>query len=365
MDLLAETARSAWGTAAFAFAVTAVVAQVLLRSRLRTRLAAASLGLAILFLAAGVWAASPKVESAKIGRAAEIALVAAQAEIAAGRNIDAAVSLDTADGLFRQARAIDGVARVEIARGDLERLQGRLGEARARYMAAAVRLNAIAHRDIALALLRLGQVEVSLENREAAHKAFGQALPLFRRFGVPKGEAETALAEGTLARQSGEFGAATELLKTAAQRFVQLGDPLGQGRAILELARVSHVLLRPEVAIEAANTAGALFLEAGAPFGLVLMHLVLGEVLIDEEEGEYAHAEYVRAAALLAGIVRPAAAAGQFLRLSATDALQARGDAAVAANHAAYPDHHVEARTLLRATEASVRFGLSYALRAQ
>ena len=90
-----------------------------------------------------------------------------------------------------------------------------------------------------------------------------------------------------------------------------------------------------------------MFRAANAPFGLVLAPFVGAEIAIEDEEGEVAHSHLDRAEAELQGMDDALAAAGRYLWLSPTSALQTRPEAANAASAAVYPDHHAEARMLL------------------
>lgn len=350
MDLVTTAALSGWGGAAALIMVAAVAGGLLLRGR-----ASVATFLACAVVAAGLSAvattrAVPRVAATELRAAAEQDLGLAARELKAGYNGEATAALDRAEARFRDLGRLagdaprqwrEGLARIELARGDVERVQGRLPEAKARYAAAAVRLNTLGHPDVAWALLRLGHVDLALDDAEAARRSYGQAVPLFVRFGMARGEAEARLAVGALARQSGAFGEAVANLDAALQLF---DDPLGQGRAMVELAWVSQALRHTALALAQANSAEDLFRAANAPFGLVLAPFVGAEIAIEDEEREVAHSHLDRAQAALLSMDDALAGAARYLGLSATSQLRTRGsgDATVI-----YPDHHLEARMLL------------------
>lgn len=350
MDLVTTAALSGWGIAAALTMVAAVAGGLLLRGRRSVATFLVGAAVAAGLSAVATTRAVPRVAAIELRFAAETGLGLAARELNAGYNVEAAAALDRAEVQFRDLGRLagdaprqsrEGLARIELARGDVERVQGRLPEAKARYATAAMRLNTLGHPDTAWALLRLGHVELALNDAEAARRSYGQAIPLFIRFGMARGEAEARLAAGALARQSGAFGEAVTNLEAAMHLF---DDPLGQGRAMVELAWVSQALRHTAVALAQASNAEDLFRAANAPFGLVLAPFVGAEIAIEDEEGEVAHAHLDRAQAALESMDDALAGAARYLGLSATSQLRTRasGSATVA-----YPDHHAEARMLL------------------
>jgi tetratricopeptide (TPR) repeat protein len=351
MDVLTTAAFSGWGIAAAVIAVPGLGAWLVLRgcTRIVATLATAAAAAACAMVAAVT--AVPRVDARNLQLAAEASLGHGARELVGGYNGEAWAALDVAEGQFRalgqhgaraQRQSREGLARIELARGDVERLQGRFGEAKARYVAAATRLNALSHADIAWALLRSGHMDLALDNGDVARSAYAQAIPLFVRFGLRRGEAEARLAAGALARQSGAFGEAVTHLETALRLFE--GDPLGQGRALVELAWVNQALRHSAEALSQAGAAEALFVAAGAPFGLLLSPFVGAEIAIEDEDGEVAHAHLDRSQSVLDGMIDPLADAARFLGLSATSTLRSRGATGAAV---AFPNHHAEARMLL------------------
>ncbi len=351
MDLLTTAIFSDWGVTAGLAVVAAAAAWLLLRGRARLLLTINAAAIAVILAGLAVVAAIPRVEVLRLQFDAETSLGLAGRELATGFNGEAWAALDRAEGQFRELgqhggtaprQSREGLARIEIARGDVERLQGRLTEAKARYAAAALRLNGLSHPDTAWALLRVGHMDLALGDVTAARRSYAQAIPLFARFHNKRGEAEARLTDGALARQGGAFGEAVAHLEAALRLFDD--DPLGRGRALVELAWVSQALRHTAIALVQASAAEDLFREANAPFGLVLAPFVGAEIAIEDEEGEVAHSHLDRAEAELQAMDDALAAAGRYLWLSPTSELQRRSDAA---SNAAYPDHHAEARTLL------------------
>lgn len=354
MELAQGALLSAWGYASLAFLLASALAAIVLRGRLRTAGGGAALaaGLVCAFLA--VEFAAPKAAAAHMRREADATLTAAREALAWGFNGEARTELDQAEAMFRRIGARDGLAHAQLARGDLERLQGRLMEARTRYAAAAQQLGALDPAQAA-AYLRLGQTEMALGDVASARRALAQANALYGRREDSLGQAHAKLADGILARQGAALSEASSLLHEAAELFLGRSDLLGQARATLELAQLSQMLVQAIEADERADLASSLFRRANVLFGVALAHLVKADNLVDKEHAEAAENELNAAAAILASLPEPIAAAAHFLGLPAVETLRVRGGTEeLDANIAAFPDYQIEARTLLNDIAARI-----------
>ena len=348
MELARVTVMSPWGFASLAFLLAFALAALLLRGRLRATTSVAALAAALLCTFVALDVAGPKATAAQMRRDADANVTAAREALAWGFNVEVRTELDQAEAAVRRSGARDGLGRVQLTRGDLERLQGRLAEARTRYAAAAQQLTTLNHGEAATAFLRLGQMETALGDVPAARKALTQAIALYRRNEDSSGEAQAKLADGILARQGASLAEASALLREAAALFAGQNDLLGEARAMLELAQLSQMLVQATEADQRADLASGLFERANVTFGVALAHLVKADNLVDKEHAEAAENELNEAAAIIQSLPEPIAAAAHFLGLPAVEALRVRGDTdELDANIAAFPDYQIEARTLL------------------
>lgn len=348
MELARVAILSPWGIAALASLFAFGTAAAWLRGSTRRIGGVGAAVATALCVSFALHSALPKAAAAQVRREADAAVVRARDAVDWGFNIEARVDLDHAEAAFRRLGARDGVGRVQLTRGDLERLQGRLAEARGRYAAAAQQLGALDHGETPTALLRLGQTEGALGEVAAARRALAQSIALYRRQADTSGEAHAKLADGILARQGASLTEASALLREAGALFAAGNDVLGQARAMLELAQLSQMLVQAAEADARADVASDLFERANVLFGVALVHLVKADNLVDKEHAEAAENELNAAAAILDSLPEPVAAAAHFLRLPAVETLRVRGDAEEdGANLAAFPDYQIEARALL------------------
>ncbi len=335
MDIVRETLGSGWGAAVGIVLLLTVAAALVLRRRARW--------IAVSMLAVGAGAvlsiavseARPRVAANQVRIAAEAFLIHGRAAISIGEDAQASEALDQAETRFRAVSAREGIARVDVARGDLARLEGRLEEARIRYASAAARLSQTSQPDASWARLRAGLMEQALEDNDAAHRSFEQAASSFATAGIAAGEAEARLALGGLARRAGAYAEAVRNLRDAARLFAS--DRRGRGRAILELAWVSQSLRHNEEALSLVAEAETLFADGDARFGLVLTPFVEAEMAIEDEFGVVAFGAIDRAEEVLDGFADPVVAAAAFLGLPPV-AVRSRD---------AFPEYQAEARTLV------------------
>lgn len=373
MDILRTAALSPWGAAALICAVAAVAAPWL-RRRWRTVTAAAAAAAAVAFAWAALDSAIPEARQAAVRAGADAQLAAARDAMRGGYNLDAAAALDEAEAGYRASDSARGTALVAVARGDLERIQGRLEAARIQYAVAAVRMRDVAPGAAARALIGLAQVTAAHGDVEVGAAFANEAVSLLRSADRENLLPEALLAGGMLARRTGALGRASDRLNEAEALFAEAGRPVGQARALLELARIERDLVRAGAANGLARRAAELFEAAEVPFGIILTDIVVGWGASDNEQPEPAVAAFRSARARLDGFADPLAEAARFLGLSQSGTLQvrpadgrtsARNSVAAADNLAAFPDHHIEARMLIEWARTEFELGVIRAGRDQ
>ena len=302
------------------------------------------------------------------------ALEGARIDIQFADNRSAREALDAAVAAFSSVRSEIGLALAKAVSGDLNRLLGRMEDASAEYRSAADALQALADPEAASVLLKLGQVEAHLGNPGAARAPLEAAVRLFRESGSSVGEAWAVLALGVLEVEAGGGEDAEGLLTAAAGRFREVENPLGEGRAHLALASLAELRELPDLARTSYAIAAARFVEAGGPFGQLLAELGLGDIARGAGDSDTAMSAYRKGAALFLAMDAPVAETNRHLGLPAVNHLKrlnedlpmgeglARADVEEvnAETLAAFPDHNIEARTLLAATEVRLAAAQAY-----
>ena len=321
------------------------------------------------------------------------ALDGARIDIYFGQNRAARMAIDQALAAYVRTENETGAALARTVEGDLERLQGRMDEARQSYAAAAEVLGKATHPEAATALLRLGQVEAHLGAAESARGDLEEAAGLYRASGSAQGEAAAVLALGRVIAEKGDQAART-LFATAAERFHDADDQNGEARAYLEIATLALARGETDLARASYEDSAARFDEIGAALGQVLASLGLGDVARAAGDVDGAAAAYDSAMALFASLDAPIAEANRILGLAPINELHVRlQEAAPPAagvggvevrdpggseynkartqalleqanleNSAAFPDHSAEARALLVHTEARLAAAEAYVL---
>jgi tetratricopeptide (TPR) repeat protein len=303
-------------------------------------------------------------------------LSVASAEILQGYNIDAEVQLAAAVTLARG----DGtsMARVAVVRGDLERLQGRLIEARDHYEHAALILGATDSVEEATALLKAGRMHLGMGETAAAWPVLEAAAAVGERRGAAAVRAAARLELGLLALRNGDLGAARELLTASAAELRAARDAVSAGRAHLALGETA-LRQNDAAAADAAFTLAAV-LFAKIPYGLVLAELGKGDAARAAGNAAAARAAYGRAVDLRQAIPAAITEAARLLGLPPVESLYyvAPGeepesgnppDPAIvklaeeirARNRASFPGMQIEARRLLEATDARLDAAASFA----
>ena len=305
-------------------------------------------------------------------------LAFAAGDIRFGYNVSAAEDLADAQSLL--AGDPVGLARVSAVRGDLERLQGRLAEARQAYDTALPILTTAKHPDEPLVRLHLGQVQALLGDATAAQKSVEVALSRFRELGAVAGESAAQLQLGLLALAAGAIDRAGPALAVAAERAHAAGDSLGEARALLASAEVAAKQSNTAATATALASSAERFAAAKTPFGSVLVNLARGDAARATNDAAGAVAAYRQASAALTQIEEPLAEASRVLGQPAVGRLwllieaEERVDGAVpdpevvraakaadAANVAAYAGFNPDGRALLAATQARLTAALATA----
>jgi tetratricopeptide (TPR) repeat protein len=349
----------------------------MLRGELALRLARID-GARASFLAAAVLYRGAKSVAGK----AEAWLQLAGVDIRRGRNLSAAAQLGSAATLFRSAGDERGLQRVEIARGDLERLQGRLDLARAAYSAAAdwPIETQVTHAD---ARLKLGQVAAFLGDTAAARQTLLLALEWYRASGSPGGEGAALQELAALHARDGNYAAAQKLLVAAVGAFARAGEPAAVRAATLALAASTTALGRGAEALGLLPDAAARPDASPPRLDAVLAYFARGDALRRLRDRADAVAAYARAAAVMAQVPSALVEAGRLLGLPPVDSVgidrpvYANGDdidradaeevaeldRVDAENLERFPRHNPEARELLARTQARLAEAEAYARR--
>jgi tetratricopeptide (TPR) repeat protein len=311
-------------------------------------------------------------DSAGPDHQAKATLELARSDLHLGFNLNSAGLIVEALALYSEADDQTGIASVLALQGDLERMQGRMKNARDNYSAAAAALRSLNHREMAAVLQKLAQIEWVLGDLEAARGALEDAIRLNRTFSNVRGEAAATLELGRLRAQESNPEAAS-LIATAIGLFRSADDSIGAGRGHLYLAEL-NAELDPESARVAYATADTRFEQAEIPFGQFLAALGMAELEQQSENVAEAGNQFVRATELLAAMEEPLAEANRFMGLPPVSTLIAARQVAdieyndgiavavplviaqAVANQRAnldrFPDHNLEGRALLAMAKA-------------
>jgi tetratricopeptide (TPR) repeat protein len=303
---------------------------------------------------------------------AKATLELARSDLHLGFNLNSAGLMAKAMAFYSEVDDQAGIASVVALEGDLERMQGRMKNARDHYSAAVAALISLNHTDLPAVLYKFAQIEMVLGDPEAARGALEDAIRLYRTFSDVSGEAAATLDLGRLGTQERNLEA-TSLIATAIGLFQSADDPIGAGRGHLYLAEL-NVELDPEYARAAYAAADTRFEQAEIPFGQFLAALGIAELEQKSENVEAAGNQFVRAAELLAAMDEPLSEANRFMGLPPVSTLIAarrvadieyndgiavavpleiaEAEANQRANLDRFPDHNLEGRALLAVAEA-------------
>ena len=292
---------------------------------------------------------------------AEAGLQMALINIRRGFNREALSVVQDSKALFDEVGNAVGGGRIRIAVGDLERLQGRLEQARVQYADAASILTPTSHRAEAEALRKLGEVEAALERTDAANRAFERAIAVAARAGYPEEEALAHLGAAAQARQAGQAGTAQTQATAANALFDKAKNAVGRARSAVLNATEHNGFTDAAARAKAANL----------PFGTAMADLDLGDALRANGNNTDAQAAYRAADTAWGTMANKTTEANILLGLPPVDELQivpepvptefydvdARPEVLeadlmlVKANLAEFPNHNIEARKLVEKTE--------------
>lgn len=299
---------------------------------------------------------------------ADAALNVALTDIQQGYNIAAADNLRASTELW--AGDALGGARVLAARGDLERLQGRVAEARSAYAGAVPALAAAGHSAAAEYATKLAVVQRALRDADSAVSTLQGAVELAARTN-PRADGPARLELGLLLAVQGNLSAAKPHLTAAAEALRRERNTAGEARALLGLGAVAA--LQNDTAVAIANLDGAAerFASSHLPLGAVQASLAKGDAYRGAGNTGAAAAAYREALTLRRGIEAAVAEASRLLGLPAVGQVQyvALGEethdenppdpaivkaaqATRAANLAAFPEANWEGRELLKEIDA-------------
>lgn len=294
-------------------------------------------------------------------READANLQIAAIDIRRGFNRQAVESLEQSRALFTAAGNAAGVGRAAIAFGDLERLQGRLEMARKQYADAAAALAPSGNRAEAEALRKLGQLELFGGNPAAARVSLERAIAAAQRSGWKEEEAIARVAAAATAREMGDTDAANQHGQAANVLFAQSRNAEGRARAALALASDANGF----------RDGAQRMTDAHLLLGVVEAQLGLGDALRAGGNSADAAVAYRTAEQAWNGITNKVAEANRLLDLPPVDAVYIIPPPAtnfyenpdahpedvepdpilVKANIDEFPDHNIEARTLVERVE--------------
>lgn len=306
-------------------------------------------------------------------------LFLARSEIRRGFNIEAQEALGHAERLYSDAE-LELPPQLLLAWGDLERLQGRLPEARAHFFEAMERLHSAGDSDEAEVWITVGALESALGNQAEADRHFEVAIKRFESLGSNEGTARAMLAYANHALATDRLPLARANFENAWPLFVADDDGLGEARALLGLGildfRDHNFVQARETLTEVSSTFNA----AGTPFGEAMAALALGDLEREAGNATAATRAYQRASRTLAQMEGPVAEANRILGLPPVQRIETRigqdedyGPAGgevpaeqdgptieeiIAENIATYPNHNSEARALLADLQARIAAAL-------
>ena len=306
-------------------------------------------------------------------------LFLARSEIQRGFNIEAQEALGHAARLYSEAES-EPPPHLPFAWGDLERLQGRLPEARAHFSEAMERLHTAGDPDEAEAWIAIGALESALGNQAEADRGFEVAIKMFESLSSEEGTARATLAYADHALATDRLPLARVNFTWAWALFAAENDGLGEARALLGLGILDA---REQVFVEARENLTQVriqFQAAGSPFGEAIAAAALGDLELEAGNAAAATRAYQRASRTLIQMEGPVAEANRFLGLPPVQRIETQigqdedyGPAGgevpaeqdgpsieeiIAENIAAYPNHNSEARALVAKLEARLAAGL-------
>ncbi len=157
---------------------------------------------------------------------------------------------------FRRARERAGESAVYSNLAVLSGLQGRLQEAfEYQQLALEIQRELDLRQMMVFSLTNLGELYRRLGRFEPAGIALDEASELAVEVGYANGRAGAALGRASLQRVLGRTGSASTAVEQALSTYRELGDPAGQGRTLIEWARIEQEAGQAEQALVIAEQA--------------------------------------------------------------------------------------------------------------
>jgi tetratricopeptide (TPR) repeat protein len=148
----------------------------------------------------------------------------ARSDLHLGFNLNSAGLMAKAMAFYSEVDDQAGIASVVALEGDLERMQGRMKNARDHYSAAAAALISLNHTDLPAVLYKFAQIEMVLGDPEAARGALEDAIRLYRTFSDVSGEAAATFRSANFWRHWGLLNSSKNL-KTLRQPETNSCEP--------------------------------------------------------------------------------------------------------------------------------------------
>ena len=184
----------------------------------------------------------------------------------------------------------------------------------------------------------LGDIALARSDHEAAHKAYEQALPLYRRVGQILGEANCIQRLGDIALERSDHEAARQAYEQALPLYRQVDAIIGEADCIMSLGDVALERSDREAARQAYERALPLYRQVGQILGEANCIQSLGDIALARFDHEAARKAYEQALPLYRQV-------GQIL--GEANCIRSLGDIALAlSDHEAVRNNYFDALRL-------------------
>ncbi len=218
-----------------------------------------------------------------------------EAQVALGQGNEAEPALAEAARLLEGTTDVQGIARVQLARGRAAVQRGAMNAARAHFSEAGDLF--CAERDVrgeAACRRALGELAVRADDRPTALEQLKEAVRLAELAGDPMLQAQASWRLGELMRQGGQAQAAAARYAVAVEGYAAASNEAGVGRSLRGLADAQRVQGHPD-AQSSYQRAIEVFRRLSDSFQLAICYTQLGRLAADAGELEAAEAAFERA----------------------------------------------------------------------
>ena len=244
--------------------------------------------------------------------------------IARGLNLRASKMIELAADTHIAAENMEGLADLHIARGDLERLQGRIEIAKDHYSKAVQEFSDLEMTINPVSLLKLAEVNIFLNNIDESIKLLEQSINLFNKKNDLNGQSYALLAMGIAKKKSGDLSNAKEILIKANSEFKELNNLLGIARSNIEIAEILRSENDENTAKKYVEISKSAFESLNLPLGVSIAYLTLAEIAKYSEDplmNEAAASYYNLAMNQFTEVEKPLKEMNIILGLSPTDTI--------------------------------------------